>query len=48
MWFTALRNSYDIYQEPFFGPVWRDLTFKDPTYILPLALGVSPSRNKST
>ncbi|MFY0562334.1 membrane protein insertase YidC [Archangium lansingense] len=39
--FTALRNSYDIYQEPFFGPVWRDLTFKDPTYILPLALGVS-------
>ncbi|HEX5748035.1 MAG TPA: membrane protein insertase YidC [Archangium sp.] len=39
--FTALRNSYDIYQEPFFGPVWRDLTFKDPTYLLPLALGVS-------
>ncbi|OJT16803.1 hypothetical protein BO221_47720 [Archangium sp. Cb G35] len=39
--FTALRNSYDIYQEPFFGPVWRDLTFKDPTYILPLALGIS-------
>ncbi|HSP80524.1 MAG TPA: membrane protein insertase YidC, partial [Myxococcaceae bacterium] len=39
--FTALRNSYDIYQEPFFGPVWRDLTYKDPTYLLPLALGVS-------
>ncbi|WP_375769291.1 membrane protein insertase YidC [Archangium gephyra] len=39
--FTALRNSYDIYQEPFFGPVWRDLTFKDPTYLLPLALGIS-------
>ncbi|QRK11135.1 membrane protein insertase YidC [Archangium violaceum] len=39
--FTALRNSYEIYQEPFFGPVWRDLTYKDPTYLLPLALGVS-------
>ncbi len=39
--FTALRNSYDLYQEPFFGPVWRDLTYKDPTYLLPLALGVS-------
>ena len=39
--FTALRNSYDIYQEPFFGPVWRDLTYKDPTYLLPLALGIS-------
>ncbi|HZI06909.1 MAG TPA: membrane protein insertase YidC [Archangium sp.] len=39
--FTALRNSYDLYQEPFFGPVWRDLTYKDPTYILPLALGIS-------
>ncbi|MGZ3458764.1 MAG: membrane protein insertase YidC [Archangium sp.] len=39
--FTALRNSYDIYQEPFFGPVWRDLTYKDPTYLLPLLLGIS-------
>jgi YidC/Oxa1 family membrane protein insertase len=39
--FTALRNSYDIYQEPFFGPVWRDLTYKDPTYLLPILLGVS-------
>jgi len=39
--FTALRNSYEIYQEPFFGPVWRDLTYKDPTYLLPIALGVS-------
>lgn len=39
--FTALRNSFDIYWEPFFGPVWRDLTFKDPTYILPVLLGVS-------
>jgi YidC/Oxa1 family membrane protein insertase len=39
--FTALRNSFDIYAEPFFGPIWRDLTYKDPTYLLPLALGVS-------
>ncbi|MCE9668439.1 membrane protein insertase YidC [Myxococcus stipitatus] len=39
--FTALRNSFDLYGEPFFGPVWRDLTYKDPTYLLPLALGVS-------
>ncbi|XXF78168.1 membrane protein insertase YidC [Myxococcaceae bacterium GXIMD 01537] len=39
--FTALRNSFDIYWEPFFGPVWRDLTYKDPTYILPVLLGVS-------
>lgn len=39
--FTALRNSFDIYGEPFFGPIWRDLTYKDPTYLLPLALGVS-------
>lgn len=39
--FTALRNSFDIYWEPFFGPVWRDLTFKDPTYILPILLGIS-------
>ena len=27
--------------EPFIGPVWTDLTFKDPTYLLPLALGVT-------
>ncbi|MBF5045439.1 membrane protein insertase YidC [Aggregicoccus sp. 17bor-14] len=39
--FTALRNSFDIYWEPFVGPVWRDLTYKDPTYLLPLALGVT-------
>ncbi|NNC08463.1 membrane protein insertase YidC [Corallococcus exiguus] len=39
--FTSLRNSFEIYGEPFFGPIWRDLTYKDPTYILPLALGVS-------
>lgn len=39
--FTTLRTSYDLYGEPFFGPVWTDLTFKDPTYLLPLALGVT-------
>lgn len=39
--FTALRNSFDIYWEPFVGPIWFDLTYKDPTYLLPLALGVS-------
>jgi YidC/Oxa1 family membrane protein insertase len=39
--FTTLRNSYEIYREPFFGPVWSDLTFKDPTYILPVMLGVT-------
>ncbi|MBE4752216.1 membrane protein insertase YidC [Corallococcus sp. ZKHCc1 1396] len=39
--FTALRNSFEIYGEPFIGPIWRDLTYKDPTYLLPLALGVS-------
>jgi YidC/Oxa1 family membrane protein insertase len=39
--FTALRNSFDIYGEPFVGPIWTDLTYKDPTYLLPLALGVS-------
>jgi YidC/Oxa1 family membrane protein insertase len=39
--FTSLRNSFDIYGEPFIGPIWRDLTYKDPTYLLPLALGVS-------
>jgi YidC/Oxa1 family membrane protein insertase len=39
--FRTLRNSYEIYREPFFGPVWSDLTYKDPTYILPLMLGIS-------
>jgi YidC/Oxa1 family membrane protein insertase len=39
--FTTLRNSYEIYREPFFGPVWTDLTYKDPTYILPVMLGVT-------
>ena len=39
--FTTLRTSYELYGEPFFGPVWTDLTYKDPTYILPLALGIT-------
>ena len=39
--FTTLRTSYELYGEPFIGPVWSDLTQKDPTYILPLALGVT-------
>jgi len=39
--FTALRNSYEIYREPFISPVWMDLTYKDPTYLLPVALGVT-------
>src|SRR6185436_14126957 len=39
--FTTLRTSYDLYGEPFFGPVWTDLTYKDPTYLLPLALGIT-------
>ena len=39
--FTTLRNSYDIYRAPFFGPVWTDLTYKDPTYIFPALLGVT-------
>lgn len=39
--FTTLRTSYELYGEPFYGPVWTDLTIKDPTYLLPLALGVT-------
>ena len=39
--FTTLRTSYEIYREPFFGPAWTDLTSKDPTYLLPVLLGVS-------
>jgi len=39
--FTTLRNTYDIYGEPFIPPLWMDLTYKDPTYILPTALGVT-------
>jgi YidC/Oxa1 family membrane protein insertase len=39
--FTTLRNSFEIYREPFIAPLWADLTYKDPTYVLPLALGVT-------
>jgi YidC/Oxa1 family membrane protein insertase len=39
--FTTLRNSFELYGEPFINPMWTDLTYKDPTYILPLALGVT-------
>ena len=39
--FYALRTSYDLYGEPFFGPIWLDLIYPDPTYLLPLALGVT-------
>ena len=38
--FTTLRNSYEIYGEPFVRPIW-DLTYKDPTYILPILLCVT-------
>ena len=37
--FTALRTSYELYAEPFL--IWADLTAKDPTYLLPIALGVT-------
>ncbi|MCI0571635.1 MAG: YidC/Oxa1 family insertase periplasmic-domain containing protein [Myxococcaceae bacterium] len=39
--YTTLRTSFDIYNEPFFGPVWNDLTFRDPTFLIPLLLGVT-------
>jgi YidC/Oxa1 family membrane protein insertase len=39
--FTTLRNTYEIYGEPFIRPLWTDLTYKDPTYILPMLLGVT-------
>ncbi len=39
--FTTLRNTYQIYGEPFIRPFWADLTYKDPTYVLPLALCVT-------
>ncbi len=39
--FTTLRASYELYREPFLSPLWMDLTYKDPTYLLPLALGVA-------
>src|SRR5262249_36518819 len=39
--YTTLRTSYELYHEPFLSPVWMDLTYKDPTYLLPLLLGVT-------
>lgn len=39
--FTTLRTSYELYREPFISPFWMDLTSKDPSYILPLILGVT-------
>lgn len=39
--YATLRNSFEIYREPFFGPVWTDLTYKDPTYLFPLLLGIT-------
>jgi YidC/Oxa1 family membrane protein insertase len=39
--FTTLRNNFEIYKEPFLHHFLPDLTFKDPTYILPVLLGVS-------
>jgi YidC/Oxa1 family membrane protein insertase len=39
--FTTLRNSYELYGEPFTRHFLTDLTIKDPTYLLPVLLGVS-------
>jgi YidC/Oxa1 family membrane protein insertase len=39
--FTTLRNSFELYGEPFTGHFLSDLTIKDPTYLLPVLLGVS-------
>ena len=39
--FTTLRNSYELYGEPFTSRFLTDLTIKDPTYLLPVLLGVS-------
>ena len=39
--YSALRNSFALYHEPFISPLWTDLTFKDPTYLLPVLLGVT-------
>ncbi len=39
--FTTLRNSYELYLEPFTSHFIIDLTIKDPTYLLPALLGVS-------
>ncbi|HZN92985.1 MAG TPA: membrane protein insertase YidC, partial [Myxococcales bacterium] len=39
--FTTLRTSYELYREPFISPIWADLTFRDPTYLLPVFMGVT-------
>ncbi len=39
--YATLRASFELYREPFISPIWVDLTVKDPTYILPVALGIS-------
>lgn len=39
--YSTLRNSFELYREPFISPLWMDLTYKDPTYLFPLALGVT-------
>jgi len=39
--FTTLRNSYELYGEPFTLHFLSDLTIKDPTFLLPVLLGVS-------
>ena len=39
--FTTLRNSYELYGEPFTSHFLTDLTIKDPTYLLPVLLGIS-------
>lgn len=39
--FTTLRNSYELYGAPFTSHFLTDLTIRDPTYLLPVLLGVS-------
>lgn len=39
--YRMLENSFELYRAPFFGPLWTDLTFKDPTYLIPILLGIS-------
>ncbi|HZN93742.1 MAG TPA: YidC/Oxa1 family membrane protein insertase, partial [Myxococcales bacterium] len=39
--FTTLRTSYELYREPFISPIWADLTFRDPTYLLPVFMGIT-------
>ena len=39
--YTTLRVSYELYREPFISPVWVDLTYKDPTYLIPVLLGIT-------